>query len=80
MTGSANGKVLASGGEDGTVCLQEGPTGRPLGRWKASEFAISALAFSPDSRLLVSGNVNGVLNVWNLHSIRKELAALGVTW
>ena len=37
------------------IRLWELPTGRALARWEAHEASVTALAFRPDGRTLVSG-------------------------
>ncbi|HEX5220448.1 MAG TPA: WD40 repeat domain-containing protein, partial [Verrucomicrobiae bacterium] len=42
--------------------------------------AINALAFSPDGTQLVAACMRGRLRMWNLRTVRQELAALGLDW
>ena len=41
---------------------------------------MTALAFMPDGRVLVSGAADGTLKLWDLPMIRQELAAMGSDW
>src|SRR5207237_5527352 len=73
-------KCLATGGTDGLVYLRSVETGTEVARWQAHDSAITALAFSPDGKLLVSGARDGSVRVWNLPWIRENLGKLGLDW
>ncbi len=64
----------------GIIKLLDATTSKTLAKWEADDNTITGLVFSPDGGTLVSGNVNGVVKVWNLTWIRKELAALRLDW
>ncbi|MBV9864001.1 MAG: WD40 repeat domain-containing protein [Abitibacteriaceae bacterium] len=70
---SPNGKMLAVGtadGESGTLSLWSVKTGKLLCLLQKSGHPVSALAFSPDSKLLLSGNANfagdGYVTLWQV--------------
>ena len=56
-------------------------TGEELARLEApSPLFISALAFSRDGRQLAASSENGVMQIWNLAELRRELRNLGLDW
>jgi WD40 repeat protein len=78
MAISPDGKMLALG--DHLLTLWEVSSGRELARWDAHGTRVTALAFSPDGTLLVSGGVDGSVKLWDLPFIRSGLAELGLNW
>jgi WD40 repeat protein len=59
-----DGKVLAALDADGGIRLWERGTGRELRRWKQGSGHRGPLAFSPDGRVLASGD-GGVVHLWD---------------
>jgi len=68
---SADGRLIAGGGEDQRVIVWDVASGRQLLTLVGHGDDITTLAFSPDRRLLVSGDANGQMTVWDLSSGRK---------
>ena len=62
------------------IHLWDVESGRELVRWPAHSATVTALAFSKDGNTLYSGSMDGVLRVWNLPFIQKELTSLGLGW
>jgi WD40 repeat protein len=54
LTASPDGKVLAGGGEGGTVCLWDAATLQELHALAAHQQPVTAVAFAPDGRTLVT--------------------------
>ncbi|MGV0106389.1 WD40 repeat domain-containing protein [Nostoc sp. DSM 114160] len=63
---SPDGKFIASGSSDSTVCLWD-ITGNPTAQFLLGhEQEVNCLAFSPDGKFIVSGSIDGILCLWNL--------------
>ena len=58
-------KTLACGGKDAKIHLLDVATGRELTTLTGSTSTITALTFSPDNRMLFSGEANGTVRVWD---------------
>lgn len=63
---SPDGRVLATGSEDGEVRLWEVATGRERLQRTGHRSRISAVAFSPDGLRLATGSADGTALVWDV--------------
>ena len=74
---SPDGKYLASGSEDRKVLLFDAATLRVLHTFRAHRAALRAVAFTPDSKRLVSADLLGGVFLWSIPD-GKELARLPI--
>jgi WD40 repeat protein/serine/threonine protein kinase len=65
---SSDGKMLATGDEDGTAQIWEVNTGRPIGPPLAHDCEVFSTAFSQDSQWLLTGTSSGVIHLWETHT------------
>lgn len=75
---SRDGRFVATGG--GRVMIVETANGRDLRFIPHDEVPVTALAFHPDGRFLISGSKDGVLKVWDLEALRQGLTEVGLGW
>ncbi len=60
------GDLVATARGDGSIWLQNIPSGKLIARLGGQQLSVSALAFSPDGSKLAARSSEGVINVWNL--------------
>ena len=65
---SADGKTLASGGDDATVKLWDVPTGKEKQTLTGHKYKVTSVAFSPDGKMLASGSEDYTVKVWDVAS------------
>jgi WD40 repeat protein len=72
---SADGRVLAAGGQDRAVRLWDTGDGRQLAVLRGFAGPVRAIAFSPDGTLLAAGSADHTIRLWNAvkHTIVKVL-------
>jgi WD40 repeat protein/uncharacterized protein YjbI with pentapeptide repeats/3',5'-cyclic AMP phosphodiesterase CpdA len=58
--------LLATGGADGSVCLWDAATGRPLRVLRGHPTRVSAIGFSPDGASLASASADGRVCLWSI--------------
>ena len=64
-------KTLACGGKDAKIHLIDVTTGRELTTLTGSTSTVTALTFSPNNKMLFSGEANGTVRVWDAHTGEK---------
>jgi len=68
---SADGKQLASGGDDNAVQLWDPATGKQVAKLTGPTDWVLAVAFSPDGKLVAAGGHDGRLWLWETESGKK---------
>lgn len=67
---SPDGATLATCGSDGRVALWAAADGKPLHAWSDHAVDVYSLAFHPDGKSLVSGDLKGVIIHWDLATLK----------
>jgi serine/threonine protein kinase/WD40 repeat protein/Tfp pilus assembly protein PilF len=78
---SQDGNVLAAAPMRGKVSLLEWPTGREVASLAAPSAELaSRLIFSRDDRWLAIACLTNVVQLWDLHRLRRQSRELGLDW
>ncbi len=72
---SPTGRLLASGGNDGTVRLWDVTTHRQLALLFSEHSYISSVAFNPNGRIVACGEANGLIRLWDT-TTEKQLGSM----
>jgi dipeptidyl aminopeptidase/acylaminoacyl peptidase len=72
---SADGRKIASGHWEGTVCLWEVASGKRICRFDGHLTRVFSIAFSPDGRTLSSGSEDATVLIWDLAGRLKQTNA-----
>jgi eukaryotic-like serine/threonine-protein kinase len=67
---SPDGKLFASGGDDRKIALRRLPTGAVQKELIGHDAFVTSLAFTPDGRTLLSGDLSGMIKVWSVSTGR----------
>jgi serine/threonine protein kinase/WD40 repeat protein len=77
-----DGSVWATTQGQGVIRFLEPSNGREIARLEDPDEALAgSIAFTPDgATMVVSGDFDHALHVWDLRAIRKQLAEMGLDW
>jgi len=65
-------RLIASGGDDGTVQVWDAMTGRKISTYRGHSGGVSAVAWSPDGKWIASASIDCTVQVWEADTLKKE--------
>ncbi len=71
-TFSPDGRLIATGGADGTARIWDAATGKSRSEPLTAQGPVLALGFSPDGRFLATGSLDGVARRWEVATGRRR--------
>jgi WD40 repeat protein/DNA-directed RNA polymerase specialized sigma24 family protein len=71
-----NGNMLATSLDDGSVLLQNLPSGKIIGRFNSNQLDVSSLAFSDDGSLLASRSTDATIDIWQIGAADSTTASI----
>ncbi len=75
---SPDGKLLASGGGLGKVCLWNPETGKLLATFQSNGGGVLAMAFHPRKKLLATAAYGDAIRIWDLNARKLALRLRGI--
>jgi len=77
---SPDGKLLASIGSGGTICLWDAESGQKFRSWIAHADNVQSVDFSPDNKTLASvGNLDHAIRLWDIATGKERIPLPGHT-
>ncbi len=74
---SRDGRLVATGGADGSLCLWDAASGRERRTWTGHDGPLLALAFSPDGKALASSSTDQHVRLWDVTTGKQTLRLIG---
>ena len=68
-----DGKIIASGSDDGNIIVWDVTTGQCLQQLVGHTRAIRSIAYSPDDEYVASGSDDQTIKIWNIRTAKYQL-------